>query len=417
MANSFVPTDVYPIINEIAQQATGQKNLVVVNTATFTTVGETLLRVSPENTLNAISTVIGRTIFSVRPYEGKLQSLRRAQERWGAITRKIVNLYSETEQSNDFNTDRAGNQLDDGNSIDMYKIRKPKVMQLNFIGTKVLQKSITRFRSQLDVAFHSEQEFADFVNAYMTEFNNEIELVNEEKTRLALINFITGIIEMNTGPSATRPGNVVDLLAGFNAYNGGSSLTVEDVLSPEHIEAFMQYASAQIKLYSSYLTDMSANYHANIVGYAPILRHTPKARQRMIMYAPFFEQAKATVYSALFNPTYLDIGAFEGVNFWQSPKDRSRITAIPNILNMSNGESLTSSEQINHPYVLGVLFDEEAIGVVPQFDYASTTPFNSAGGYWNTFMHWRFNSYNDFTENAIVFTLGGADITPANTSR
>lgn len=51
-------------------------------------------------------------------------------------------------------------------------------------------------------------------------------------------------------------------------------------------------------------------------------------------------------------------------------------------------------------------FDEEAVGVMPQFDYASTTPFNSAGGYYNMYMHWRFNSYCDYTENAILFVLG-----------
>ena len=53
-----------------------------------------------------------------------------------------------------------------------------------------------------------------------------------------------------------------------------------------------------------------------------------------------------------------------------------------------------------------MLYDEEALGVMPQFDYASTTPFNSAGGYYNMYIHWRFNTYNDFTENAILFVLG-----------
>ena len=47
---------------------------------------------------------------------------------------------------------------------------------------------------------------------------------------------------------------------------------------------------------------------------------------------------------------------------------------------------------------------------MPQFDYASTTPFNSAGGYYNMYNHWRFNSYCDYTENAVLFVLGAGGV-------
>ena len=70
---------------------------------------------------------------------------------------------------------------------------------------------------------------------------------------------------------------------------------------------------------------------------------------------------------------------------------------------------------VNLPFVVGAIFDREAVGVMPQFDYASTTPFNSAGGYYNMYYHWLFNSYVDYTENAILFIMsdGGA---PASAS-
>ena len=147
-------------------------------------------------------------------------------------------------------------------------------------------------------------------------------------------------------------------------------------------------------------------YHANLTGKKPILRHTPKERQKMIMYSPIFTKTRAEVYPTLFNPKYLDIGTFEGVNYWQSKKDPTHITAKPNILNVADGSSKIAETQVDIPYVLGLLFDEEALGVMPQFDYTSVTPFNSAGGYYNMYMHWRFNSYNDFTENMVLFVLG-----------
>lgn len=398
MANSLTPRDVYSLMNSIVKQATGQTSLTATDTTSFVSVGETLLRTSAENTINAISTVLADTIFSVRPYQGKLDSLRVTQRRWGAQVRKIVNLYDEAEASQDWNTDLDGGspKLADGNSIDMYKIKAPKAMQLNFYGTAVLQKHITIFRDQLALAFSSEAEFVRFIDAVMTEFNNEVELLNENKARLTLCNFMAGIHDMNL--------TEIDLVDEYNT-DHNTTYTRAQLLTT-YIEDFMKYVAAKIKVYSELLTDMRSDFHANITGMSKILRHTPKERQKMIMYNPIFIEAESEVYSGLFNPQYLDIGTFEGVNFWQDPLSPTSINIKPNILDVSTGKSADAAAAVSIDYVLGLLFDEEALGIMPQFDYSSTSPFNSAGGYYNNFLHWRFNSYNDYTENAVLFVLG-----------
>lgn len=399
MANSTATIDVYSLLNSMAAQATGRSDLVATDTSTFASVGETILRTGTESALSALSQTLSETIFSIRPYKAKLQSLYMAQKRWGGIVRKVVNLYKGAEASTDHNTTTA-TPLTDGQSIDMYKINKPEVMQLNFYGTKVLQKSITRFRDQLSVALSNEAEFEAFVNSIMVEFGNEIELLNEAKTRATLVNYIAGISSMGLYE--------VDLTKEYND-EFGTSYTREELLSTQ-LESFMKFVAATIKIYSSRLTDMSVNYHASITGYSPIMRHTPKAKQKMIMYEPVFTKAQATVYPTLFNPKYLEIGSYEGVNYWQAQNDPTKIKCTPNILNVSTGASATAEAEVELPFVLGLLYDTDAIGVWPQFDYTSTTPFNSAGGYYNMFVHWRFNSFCDYTENAILFVMGdGAD--------
>lgn len=396
MANILTPIDVYQLMNEIVSQATGRTDLAAVNTTNFASVGETVLRTGTENTLNAISTVISRTIFSVRPYRGKLDSLRVIGERWGAQVRKIVNLYQQAEASNDWNTDLNPNQIVNGNSIDMYKINKPLAVQLNFYGTKVLQKHITRFRDQLSLAFHDENEFMRFFDSVMVEFFNEVELLNEAESRATLLNFMAGISSMGLME--------VDLVQEYNT-TFSTTFTRAQLLTSE-LESFMKFLASQIKIWSSRLTDMSTLYHANLTGYEKIMRHTPRQRQKMIMYEPLFIQTQAQVYSSLFNPRYLDIGSFEGVNYWQSQSTPTSINVTPNILDIATGSSKNAESPVDLDYVIGLLFDEEAIGIYPQFDYASTTPFNSAGGYYNMYMHWRFNSYVDYTENAILFVMG-----------
>lgn len=396
MSNSLTPRDAHALMEKVVLQMTGQE-IAITDTSTFTSVGESLLRNGTENTLNALSTVLAKTIFSVRPYKSRFRTLEVSPERWGAQIRKIITLYVESEESTDYNTDVNANTLDDGASVDMYKIRKPKAVQLNFYGTQKLQKHITVFRDQLALAFSNETEFNRFISAVMVQFANEVELLNEAKSRACLLNFMAGISSMGL--------TEVDLTKEFNVENG-TTYTRTELLSAAHLEDFMKFVASTIKIYSERLVDMSELNHAQISGQAKILRHTPKARQKMWMYNPVFIKTQATVYSSIFNPQYLDIGSFEGVNYWQSQTDPEAIKVKPNILDTGTGESKTAEAEIELPFVLGLLADEEALGVLPQFDYTSVTPFNSAGGYYNNYMHWRFNTYNDFTENAVLFVMG-----------
>lgn len=403
MANTLTPTDVYAIVNSVAHQVLGTTALTAVDSTTFVTVGETLLRTSTENTLNAISTVLGKTIFANRKYSGKFSILRNDDMRWGAQVRKIVNLPLDAEESEDYNTDINSTQLADGNSVDHYKIRNFKAIQLNFYGTKKLQRHFTRYRDQLALAFRSEDEFARFIDNALIEFSNDIETQNEVEARVTVCNYITALEEMNSG-------RVIDLRAGFNTkYN--TSYTAADLFT-DHLEEFAKYFSAEIKKYSDKFTDRTNMFHESLTGYPDIVRHTPKEKQRMIMFEPLFIDIKTTIFPTLFNPEYLGVGKYEGVNFWQSPlpgstpyDNEAKITFKPNYLDTTTGQSADASAAVTLDYVLGILYDVDAMGVNEQFDYTATTPFNAAGGYANTYYHWRHNYWNDFTENALVFVV------------
>ena len=401
MANfvSGQTNDAYTLMSAIVSQATGQSSIAVTDTTSFVSAGELALRTGADNVMNAISTVISRTIESVRPYRRKFDILNTTPERWGGQLRKLVPLYMGFEETKDSNTIQNPTNLQDGTPLGLGTILAPKYLQLNFYGSQKLQKHITRFRDQLDTAFHNEAEFLAFIDAIMVEYANEIELMIENRARLTVNNFIAGNIDMGGA-------NVVDLVAGFNAkYNYTPPKNRDECLST-YVEPFMKYVASQIKLYSERLTDMSTLYHANITGYQPIMRHTPKDRQKMLMYNPVFLEAEAEVYSGLFNPQYLNIGDFEGVNYWQNPSDPSAIKCLPNELDVATGQSVDAAAAVEEDFVLGILFDEEALGILPQFDYSASSPLDPEHGCWNLYSHWKFNSYNDYTENSIIFILG-----------
>lgn len=389
--------DAYALINGLYAQAVGG-TLTATDASSFVTVGEAILQQGLESTLNAMSYMMAKTIFAARPYRSRLSSLERTPERFGLITRKITYLMDSAEPTESYNTQIDATRLADGNSIDMYKIKAPKAVQLSFPGAQSVQNHITRFLNQLRVALSSPEEFIAFWDGAMLEFFNNMESEKEARSRIVLLNRIAGQVAMGL--------NTVDLVYEFNAEHG-TSYSRADLLSTYAVD-FWKFVAARIQTDSNNMLDRSALYHANLDGVNPIPRHTPKDRQRMIMFAPAFTDAKANVWSTLFNPEYLNIGDFETVNFWQSKEVGSEpcINFTPNILNTTTGEANVPGAPIEIPYCLGMLYDEEALGVMPKYDFAGATPLNVAGQYYNLYYFWLFKMYSDYTENAIVYVLG-----------
>ena len=389
--------DAYALLNGLYGQAIGG-SLVATDAASFVAVGEAILQQGLENTLNAMSYMMAKTIFAARPYRSRLASLERTPERFGLITRKITYLMDAAEETESYNTQIDGSRLADGQSIDMYKIKAPKAVQLSFPGAQSVQNHITRFVNQLRVALSSPEEFIAFWDGAMLEFFNNMESEKEARSRVVLLNRIAGQVAMGL--------NTVDLVYEFNAAHG-TSYSRADLLSTYAVD-FWKFVAARIQTDSNNMLDRSALYHANLTGVDPIPRHTPKDRQRMIMFAPAFTDAKTNVWSTLFNPEYLNIGDFETVNFWQSkdPGSEPAINFTPNILNTTTGEANVPGAPVEIPYCLGMLYDEEALGVMPKYDFAGATPLNVAGQYYNLYYFWLFKMYSDYTENAIVYVLG-----------
>ena len=121
-----------------------------------------------------------------------------------------------------------------------------------------------------------------------------------------------------------------------------------------------------------------------------------------MMYTPLWEMAKAQVMPEIFNPEYLSLSNYEGVTYWQSskPNDRMKIDCKPAL-----PEGAESSE-VKIDYVIGILFDTDAIRSINQFQGAYVTPVNARHLYTNTWYHYKFGAINDYTENGIIYYLG-----------
>lgn len=404
MANTYDKLDVYAIMNELVAQTMGaESELKVFDSTSFATVGAKLLSFGTEKTLNALTEMFAKTIFSVRPYKSKFNILETDNRLWGAVTRKITALYKELEQTTDNNTNLA-TPLANGESVDPWVINKPDVIETVFIGTNVIQKSITNFtQAQLNVAFTNESEFVAFLGLIATEFENELEKTFETEKRGAVLNYLGACI---------KTGLYKDLVAEFNT-TYGTSYTRDELLTT-YFENFAKFVIATLEKDSNILEEFSYNNHLSINGYNKIPRHTPKSEQRMLFYEPFFIDVKANVFSSLFHPELLKIGDYEKVNYWENINDPTKISVKPNYIN-SDGESVgaNTDEPVTSDYVLGVLYDRQAMGWTNIFEQTATTPINARGLYYNTFYHSQSKPWNDLTENGIVYILGeGGEVSP-----
>mgnify|MGYP006954659184 CR=1 FL=1 len=391
MANSLTIDQTSTLLREVLKEATGQETLTALDTNQLLTLGQKTLSNGYDPVINAVTQVISRTIFSNRPYKRKFASLRMTPEKWGNIVRKIVPIERE-----DNLQDNGYLPLTDNESVDQYKIKKGKAVQLNFYGQQTYELVLTIFDNQLDTAFNSAADFAAFMGSMFTQMLNKIEKIHEETARATVSGFIAGKIAGDTS-------NVVHLITEYNAATG-AELDATTVYAPANFAPFMRWVYARINSISRLMTEYSIKFHTNLSD-GVIYRHTPEDMQKAYFYAPLLSEMESRVLADTYHDTLLKLPGAEMVNFWQNIDSPDEINVkTPNYLG-ADGTIKTASADVKKGGVFGVLFDIEAMGYCPVMERVTTTPYNARGEYRNQF--WKFNerNYIDYTENGVVFLL------------
>lgn len=375
-------------LNSIIKQATGQTAIADLYANNFVTVASVALGIAPDALLSAISQVISRTIFSIRPYNRKFAGLFVDSMKWGNHVRKINIGDKDWEQNVSYD-------LVDGASIDADIVSKPDILQTNFYGQCVYSKHYTIFRDQLNIALQNEEEFERFYTMLVQNTMDMIEQCHENTARATIANLIGGKVKGDVT-------NVIHLVTEYNDVTG-LALDSDTVKKPENFVPFYKWAFSRIKTISGFLTERSLQYHINITGHN-IMRHTPVQNQRLYLYTPEMNNVESSVFSSVFNEQYLKMMDYEGVNFWQSIKTPMGIQIKANYMD-NTGAVKADAVVTATSNIFGILMDEEAAGITTYGARTATTPYNARGEYMNVWWHFNDRYWNDFTENAVVFLL------------
>lgn len=387
---ALTATQIYSIVNEVASQAMGTTPITVVDNTGLVALGSTVLGsdATKNNFINALTDRIGRTIVSFRAYHSHFPDFERDSIEWGNILQKLKIGMPDAEEDQSYN-------LEDGTSVDQYKINKAMVNQLLFTSETPWQTHITVHLDELEKAFIDSNAMGAFISGMFGEVQNRIELAMENLSMDCVNNYIGELFTRKT----TSPNRVINLLTEYK-----EKTTTDYTDKPEDAlddESFLKYVVRRINSISSTMEYMTNGYYNATTGFVTgenakaYTRHTPKSEQKLMLFIDMVNALKTNMNSKAFNMEQVAIDIpFTTVPFWQSLQKPSGIHI-----------KTASGTEVETSLIMGVMFDREAMGTYKKKYTSLTTPINAAGKYYNVFYHMITMYFNDLTENGVIFLL------------
>ena len=422
MPRTLTPRDAHAIVNLVMQELTGQKSSIQkVTTDNFVSVGELINQSPTENVYNALSIPLLRTLIAARTYDDEFMIFNALDSGvYSDRMRKISFLSKGAKPAGSWNTQlftnlAAGFTAGENESGGTPQSTKSQWEQcpvipkeLHFGGSSVWDHGITWYKDAAKNAFADEATFNRFWAGALVENANDIKSEKNAFRRVALLNFIAGLYDLTTYGT-----KVVNVTYEFNQKYGTSYTSAQ--LRTTYLKEFLAFFVSTFKTYSKNMKYRSLNYHVDMPETVNgetyhLLRHTPYSRQRVILYEPLFIDAEAMVLPEIFRPEYLDLKTqYYGVQWWQNENEPSSIDVVPSIPDLNSlstyyGEQVTGT-RVQLDYVVGLIFDKDAIMTDFQLDDVNTTPLEARKRFRNTWYAMKRNLINDFSEKAILFTM------------
>ena len=371
------------ILNELATEQLGEGVVSTVNYDNMVDVGRTLAdAMGVDNYVNKISDKIGKSIVSIRKYEGVAPSIFRDKWDYGNILEEIIldmptavdNSTWKLEDNHDYSAEehtfvRPGASVKYYNNKTTYRLRTASIAKRQVMDSMKSPETMVGFFSGIQMAYE-----------------NQKAVFNEALVMSTINNMIGETLADN---NANR---VVKVLTMYNAATG-STLTADKALTdPE----FIRYTNRLLNLYAVRMKKLSVLY--NIQG---IPRHTPKEFLHTILHQEYVSSAQSYLYSDTFNrdDVTLSLGTVETVPYWQgSGTDYSWASTSKIDVTTASGQSVAQGN------ILGIMFDDKACAVCNTDTYESAS-FTASANFTNYFYFVDESHLNNLSQNFVVFLL------------
>lgn len=380
---------IYTILNDVAQQMYGNKEVSVVNTSTMVALGDKVLNSKDDVDLfvKALTDRIGRTIFSIRRYADVDENVVKHPFDFGVILQKIYVAMPDTGENASW---MIG---EEGFTADFAPVIQPIARQKLFDNLNTFEISVTVPDKILKTAFTSEIQMAVMIDAVFMAQENRLTVAMRSMVNLTRASFIARKLQ------AGKVCGAINLLAGYNA-QFNETLTVAKCM---YDADFLRYASAQISLWCSYMRDMSTVF--NDESYE---RHTPSSDLVLTVLSMFAKVCNSYLQADTFHRELVSLPRYNEVSYWQGSGTSYDFGDISKV-----SVQLDANTTITQTGVLAVAYDYEALGATINAEY-SETQRNSRAQYTDYFHKVERGLFNDMSENGIVFYVADEPEEPEN---
>lgn len=388
-------SQIYAILNDVMKEVTGQNvadegepaayilqedlsNIVDMGTLVF---DNTYWK---DNYVKSLINRIGREVFVDRVYEGYAPSVLRDAWEYGSILSKTRCKIFDAKANPSWN-------LSAGTTVNQFEFNPPDVTQKFYNSKTAWQIDCSFTDVQLRESFTSAAAMNRFISMIENRIQTSMTIYIDSLIMRTINNFIAEKLYANNG--------VVNVLAEFNATQE-SSITAADAVSNKEFYRYLAYRTdLDIERFRAPSANFNIDSDANVT-------FTPREYAHFVLLSNFATGMKVYLQSDTYHDNLVTLGSFETVPYWQAQGDAYQLATTSRIdVKLASDNTHT----INRNYIIGILFDRDALGVLND-NRRVTTSYNANGEYWNNFYKVDTSYFNDLAENAIIYVLGDGTI-------
>ena len=371
------------LVNTIQKEIVGEQALQTEDLTNVVDMGREIFNVTDvENYVKKLIDHIGRVVFVDRAYTGSAPSVLMDGWEFGSVMEKIQADIPEATENETW-------KLQDGASYDPNIVTLPKI-SAKFFNSKVTFEVPMTFQ---DKTVKSAFDNATQLNAFFSMIYNSIDKSMTIKIDGLVMRTINNAIAETIQDNTTKGGlRVVKLLTAYNTAFGTELTAEQAIKTPE----FIRFANQQMALYKGRLAKMSKLF--NVGGKD---RFTPADKLHIILHDEYTTAAESYLYADTYHNELVKgvTNGVETVSYWQGSGVNYALADTTKI-----NVKTSSGNTVEATYVIGVMFDRDALGVCNQDRY-TTSQYNARAEFTNTWSKFDCTYFNDLNENLIVFQL------------
>lgn len=392
---------IYDILNDIMCEVTGQLvpqyddqgdpinpvPIIQEDLSNIVDIGKTIFDNNwRDNYVKAMINRIGREVFVDRTYEGYAPSVLRDSWEYGSIMSKTRCKVFDAKANPSWS-------LQKGQTVNQFEFNPPDVTQKFYNSKTAWQIDCSFTEVQLKESFTSAAAMNRFMSMIENRINTSMTIYIDSLVMRTINNFIAEKLYLSNG--------VIDLLAEYNAGLAEPITAAAAMRSKE----FLRFAALTISLCVDRFRAPSANF--NYVGDDDTnITFTPREFAHLVLHTDLAKAMEVYLQSDTYHDELVRIGEYETIPYWQIQGDKYQLANTSRIdVKLASDNTHT----VNRNYVVGVLFDRDAIAVCNE-NRRTTNSYNANGEYFNNFYKIDTSFLNDLAENGLVFVLGEGTI-------